>query len=534
MKRLSSLLLTLFCVASATVAQNVGINDDNSAPKSSAMLDVFSTSKGMLIPRVALTSTSAATPITTPETSLLVYNTATAGDVIPGYYYWNGSSWIRLQATGTGIQKLSTVTKSATGNLLKTDNLVFASGDITLTLPTVVAADDGLEITVKNVGTYTDLVVVKAENSKTIDGIASDSLTRWQGNTYVASGSNWIKKEGKLLKYNQLELSPIGSFTTFSEVIAFLNEHMRGPVVVQIAPGTYEIASTQTINLSYPVTFEGSSYGETTIIPTSGTTLFSCASECYFKKLIFDANGTVSDAIHFTGSATYHEVKDSYFYGFAKGIVSSNNNELWIFETDFEHCTGAAIEASAGTASGGILKVSECDFMQCAKGIHLLSGVAETVSIINCTYYNTASGTDIGILYVPATFTSFVSMFITNNAWNNQGTFISGFDFSRADARDANAFLINNAGEENLNPHCKINVNNNAGTTTITTNGTYYKTELTIKLYGHPIVHQVVHVNGPSVHPLLPAVTGSLINQIIKEMHGLSLQEIFQLTTATG
>jgi hypothetical protein len=85
------------------LAQNVGINSTGSTPDASAMLDVSATNKGLLIPRVALTSTNAAGPITSPTTSLLVYNTATAGtvpnNVIPGYYYWNGSVWIAFNTT---------------------------------------------------------------------------------------------------------------------------------------------------------------------------------------------------------------------------------------------------------------------------------------------------------------------------------------------------------------------------------------------------------------------------------------------------
>jgi hypothetical protein len=83
-------------------AQNVGINSDGSSPNASAMLDIKSADKGLLIPRVALTSTSSASPITSPATSLLIYNTATAGDVTPGYYYWNGSAWVRF-ATGSSV-----------------------------------------------------------------------------------------------------------------------------------------------------------------------------------------------------------------------------------------------------------------------------------------------------------------------------------------------------------------------------------------------------------------------------------------------
>ncbi len=85
--------LTTLTIAFATSAQNVGINSTGATPSSDAMLDISSTNKGLLIPRVALTGTGSATPITSPTTSLLVYNTATVSDVVPGYYYWNGTSW---------------------------------------------------------------------------------------------------------------------------------------------------------------------------------------------------------------------------------------------------------------------------------------------------------------------------------------------------------------------------------------------------------------------------------------------------------
>jgi hypothetical protein len=65
----------------------------------SAVLDVRSSSQGFLAPRVALTATNAAGPISSPANGLMVYNTATAGtvpnNVTPGYYYWEGS-WKRF------------------------------------------------------------------------------------------------------------------------------------------------------------------------------------------------------------------------------------------------------------------------------------------------------------------------------------------------------------------------------------------------------------------------------------------------------
>ncbi|MBT1708812.1 hypothetical protein KK062_11285 [Fulvivirgaceae bacterium PWU5] len=104
MKRILILLITLV-TARYTHAQNVGINATGAAPDASAILDVASTSKGLLVPRVALTATNAAGPITSPATSLLVYNTATAGsapnNVVPGYYYWNGTTWIIFSTAST-------------------------------------------------------------------------------------------------------------------------------------------------------------------------------------------------------------------------------------------------------------------------------------------------------------------------------------------------------------------------------------------------------------------------------------------------
>ena len=91
------LILTLILLSAFTASAQLGINSDNSPPDGSAMLDVKSTSKGLLPPRVALTAINSASPVTAPAAGLLVYNTAVAGtapnNVLPGYYSWNGTRW---------------------------------------------------------------------------------------------------------------------------------------------------------------------------------------------------------------------------------------------------------------------------------------------------------------------------------------------------------------------------------------------------------------------------------------------------------
>lgn len=106
MKPLYLISLGLLAMASCLPlsAQNVGINATGTAPNTSAMLDVEATNKGLLIPRVGLTSTADVTTIATPATSLLIYNTASVSNVTPGFYYWNGSAWTRLAMTVDGWQ----------------------------------------------------------------------------------------------------------------------------------------------------------------------------------------------------------------------------------------------------------------------------------------------------------------------------------------------------------------------------------------------------------------------------------------------
>ena len=74
-------------------------------PAKSAAVDIQSSKRGLLIPRVDLVSTvNGTTPINTPEQSLMVYNQATTAkgtdDVTPGYYYWDTNRWVRFAQQG--------------------------------------------------------------------------------------------------------------------------------------------------------------------------------------------------------------------------------------------------------------------------------------------------------------------------------------------------------------------------------------------------------------------------------------------------
>jgi len=105
MKKIYAFTVMLFIFFTNSIAQgNVGIGTNS--PDNSAKLEISTASdpaadkKGLLIPNVALTATNSAAHVVSPATSLLVYNTATAGtapnNVSPGYYYWDGTKWVRM------------------------------------------------------------------------------------------------------------------------------------------------------------------------------------------------------------------------------------------------------------------------------------------------------------------------------------------------------------------------------------------------------------------------------------------------------
>lgn len=122
--RYCSLIVCLF--AGLLTHAQVAFNTTGASPDNSAMLDVTSTAKGLLVPRM---TTAARTAITAPATGLLVYD-----NTLSLFYYYNGTSWAPIapltngwsingnSGTVSGTNFLGTVNNQAldikTGNLL--------------------------------------------------------------------------------------------------------------------------------------------------------------------------------------------------------------------------------------------------------------------------------------------------------------------------------------------------------------------------------------------------------------------------------
>ncbi|MEN9697187.1 MAG: Microbacterium phage TinyTimothy, partial [Bacteroidota bacterium] len=112
-------------------------------PNASAKLDVYSTNKGFLPPRVTLTSATDATTITSPAEGLLVYNLGSVG-LQAGYYYWNGANWATI------------ATATSAGNGVTASNMVnlYSKGYSNATADSTIANATGYKFTVPVSGRY--------------------------------------------------------------------------------------------------------------------------------------------------------------------------------------------------------------------------------------------------------------------------------------------------------------------------------------------------------------------------------------------
>ena len=98
------LLIASAMMLSATFSfAQVKIGNNPTTLNANAALDVESTTRGILFPRVSLTSLAAPAPLTAHVAGMQVYNTNTGADVDPGVYYNDGTKWVRV---GADVEKV--------------------------------------------------------------------------------------------------------------------------------------------------------------------------------------------------------------------------------------------------------------------------------------------------------------------------------------------------------------------------------------------------------------------------------------------
>jgi hypothetical protein len=273
----STVAILLLLSVKATQAQNLGVNTLN--PDASAILDITHTSRGLLIPRLPLTSTTDVTTITSPALSLLVFNTNTAGvppnDVKPGFYYFNGTKWVGI-GTGNAWELLGNTGTIAGTNFIGTtdaQDVVFKTNSV-----------ENMRILNTNgnvgIGTTTPLSQLH------IDGGAANSLL----NVGTAG-------QRQLIMGNRNSTAALlnGGLGAYSSIMA-ANGEMRFGLTEQVNPLAIQYATFMTIQ-------NAGNVGIGTVVPnsklevfeSSGTTSelrISSTTPVKYGELIFSSNNT--------------------------------------------------------------------------------------------------------------------------------------------------------------------------------------------------------------------------------------------------
>jgi hypothetical protein len=247
-----SFLLIALLVSSRCFSQNVAINSTGSAPNSSAGLDVDFPDKGVLIPRVTLTGTTSFAPLSAHVAGMIVYNTATAGDVFPGFYYDNGTKWVAVYMAGNAVGNMLywdgsdwvLVPAGLPGQFLKVSdsNLPVWGGPASATFTTTAASlitgssatsggnitsDGGAPVLSRGV-CWNTLTAPTIANSKTSDGsgigVFSSSITALQPVTtyYVRAYTMNIStiSYGNEISFTTLPVIPTLAATTTATLIS--------------------------------------------------------------------------------------------------------------------------------------------------------------------------------------------------------------------------------------------------------------------------------------------------------------------------
>jgi len=97
-KIFSVVIFTIAMCFVQTVSAQIKIGINPTTMNANAVLEIESVNKGLLLPRLALSSTSSPSPMISFTYGMLVYNTATQNDVTPGMYYSDGVKWLKMLA----------------------------------------------------------------------------------------------------------------------------------------------------------------------------------------------------------------------------------------------------------------------------------------------------------------------------------------------------------------------------------------------------------------------------------------------------
>ena len=93
---LSIVFIIMLFIHSNKLFSQIKVGDNPRSINPDAMIEIESSNKGFLLPRIALKSIESPTPLKSLTKGMIVYNTSTTNELTPGLYYCDGIQWIKV------------------------------------------------------------------------------------------------------------------------------------------------------------------------------------------------------------------------------------------------------------------------------------------------------------------------------------------------------------------------------------------------------------------------------------------------------
>ncbi|MDR0437891.1 MAG: hypothetical protein LBH22_06265, partial [Bacteroidales bacterium] len=206
-KLLQLILLLLMAQGSVSLKAQMRIGG-STAPNPNAILDLNESetsigSKGLLLPRVALESTTSFSPLTAHVRGMYVYNTGTAKGMTPGVYYNDGTKWIRAMGdSDVGETILNYLINNLTQefvdsimanvNIASADNTVNVVGSGTSSIDLAVNMATIIDSLISNETFINNLVSNLVNNQTFIDGLINNNYFIEQLITNLVNNQTFI------------------------------------------------------------------------------------------------------------------------------------------------------------------------------------------------------------------------------------------------------------------------------------------------------------------------------------------------------
>lgn len=309
MKKTLLALAAMLTFGYANAQMKLGNNPTTT--NSNALLEMETTNKGLLLPRVALTSSTSFAPLSAHVAGMAVYNTATAGDVTPGYYFSDGAKWVKVADAATAVgSNIYTADGTLTGARtvsMGANNLSFTGTGMVGIGTTSPNASAALDITATDKGFLPPRVTLTGQGDATTIPSPANGLVAY--NTSATLGTGLVVNNGTPAAPEWARLAAV-SATAGSEIRKIIYSGTNGNPAKTVTLGKFEFRVDGVNVPQYRIN----------TIPSGNFTL-----PFQFIQM-FGTNGY--EFSNLSGSVT--TINYSTWTGFNGGMSSTERNEAWL------------------------------------------------------------------------------------------------------------------------------------------------------------------------------------------------------------